>query len=95
MVCFSASPLEALVELDCRTFSGQINVQRAVDMRTLVSPPQLLLNDTAFFVPSHTVTLQNLESSSVTYTFSYQNARTIATYNNVRLVPLGDSGISG
>ncbi|POY75116.1 hypothetical protein BMF94_1746 [Rhodotorula taiwanensis] len=62
--------------------AGQINVQRAVDMRTLVSPPQLLLNDTAFFVPSHTVTLQNLESSSVTYTFSYQNARTIATYNN-------------
>lgn len=62
-----------------------INAQRAVDMRTLVSPAQIMLNDTKYFNGIHTITINNLEAVPVTYTLSNMNARAVTTYNNVRL----------
>lgn len=60
-----------------------INAQRAVDMRTLVSPAQIMLNDTKYFNGIHTITINNLEAVPVTYTLSNMNARAVSTYNNV------------
>lgn len=53
----------------------------------MISPPQITLNDTAYFDPAHTITIENRESGSVTYSLSMDTARTIATYNNVRAIP--------
>lgn len=62
--------------------AGVINAQRAVDMRTLVSPAQIMLNDTKYFNGIHTITINNLEAVPVTYTLSNMNARAVSTYNN-------------
>lgn len=63
--------------------AGVINAQRAVESRTLVSPAQIMLNDTQYFKGLHTITLDNREAVAVTYTLSNVNARAVATYNNV------------
>ncbi|BGP55847.1 hypothetical protein JCM8202v2_003454 [Rhodotorula sphaerocarpa] len=62
--------------------AGVVNVNRAIESRTMISPPQITLNDTAYFDPAHTITIENRESGSVTYSLSMDTARTIATYNN-------------
>ena len=57
--------------------SGQLNVWDAATMKTLVSPGQLLLNDTQYFRSDHIITIENTSGSSVTYALSHTPANTV------------------
>jgi len=57
--------------------SGQLNVWDAATMKTLVSPGEILLNDTQYFRSDHTITIENTSRSSVTYTLSHLSANTV------------------
>ena len=57
--------------------SGQINVWNAANMKTLVSPGEMLLNDTEYFRSDHIITIENTSGSSVTYTLSHTPANTV------------------
>ena len=57
--------------------SGQLNVWDAANMKTLVSPGEILLNDTQYFDSDHIITIENTSGSSVTYTLSHTPAKTV------------------
>ena len=57
--------------------SGQLNVWDAANMETLVSPGEMLLNDTQYFREDQVVTIENTSRSSVTYTLSHTPANTV------------------
>ncbi|KZV95913.1 subtilisin-like protein [Exidia glandulosa HHB12029] len=56
--------------------SGLINVWDAVNAKTLVSPSELLLNDTTHWKTKHTITIKNTGRSVQTYRLSHQPAGT-------------------
>ncbi|KAL0953072.1 hypothetical protein HGRIS_007272 [Hohenbuehelia grisea] len=56
--------------------AGLIHVDRAVHTSTLVTPAQLMLNDTANFDSFHTITVKNTGSEPVTYQLSHVAAGT-------------------
>ncbi|KAL0959397.1 hypothetical protein HGRIS_014646 [Hohenbuehelia grisea] len=59
--------------------AGLLQVHNAVKTKTVVTPAQLLLNDTAHFVPKHKVQIKNTGSQPVTYKLSHVAAGTIMT----------------
>ncbi|KZV90418.1 subtilisin-like protein [Exidia glandulosa HHB12029] len=56
--------------------SGLVNVWNAINVNTLISPSELLLNDTAHWNDKHTITVQNAGIVAQTYAFSHQAAGT-------------------
>ena len=57
--------------------SGQLNVWDAANVKTLVSPGEILLNDTQFFNSNQYITIENTSRSPVTYTLSHTPANTV------------------
>jgi hypothetical protein len=57
--------------------SGQIDVWGAATMRTLVSPGEILLNDTRYTRSDQFITIENTSRTSVTYTLSHTPANTV------------------
>jgi len=72
-VSFTSDSLQTVAQQG----SGQLNVWDAANMKTLVSPGELLLNDTQYFRSSHIITIENTSGSSVTYTLSHTPANTV------------------
>lgn len=64
--------------------AGRIDVGAALAAKTLISPSELNLNDTANSNRMQRITLTNRNSEAVTYTFSSSFAQGIVTYNNAR-----------
>ncbi|KAJ7282961.1 subtilisin-like protease [Mycena rebaudengoi] len=62
--------------------AGLIQVDRAIGMKTIVSPGQIALNDTAHFKANHTISIQNLGTKSVTYLLHHEPAGTLSTVKN-------------
>lgn len=61
-----------------------VQVDKAIEAKTLIVPSQLQLNDTAYFQKTKTITLVNRGSKAVTYTFSSSLGQGIGTYDKVR-----------
>ncbi|BGP72660.1 hypothetical protein NBRC10513v2_006056 [Rhodotorula toruloides] len=61
---------------------GLVQVDKAISTRTIVSPFELMLNDTAF--PAHTqkITLRNTNSFPMQYSVSISSAQAYGTYDN-------------
>ena len=57
--------------------SGQLNVWDAANIKTLVSPGEILLNDTQYFSSNQFITIENTSGSSMTYTLSHTPANTV------------------
>jgi len=57
--------------------SGQLNVWGAASMKTLISPGEILLNDTQYICSDQTISIENNSGSSVTYTLSHTPANTV------------------
>ena len=82
MLTTTAQPLPASHASDdlqtvAQQGSGQLNVWDAANRKTLVSPGEILLNDTQYFRSDHTITIENTSGSSVTYTLSHTPANTV------------------
>jgi hypothetical protein len=78
----TAQPLPASHDSDdlqtvAQQGSGQINVWGAANMKTLVSPGEILLNDTKYIRSDHLITIENTSGSSVTYVLSHTPANTV------------------
>jgi len=70
------------------TFSlGLINVHKAIHYKTVVTPGELLLNDTAYFKPKHVIKVQNTSSKLQTYKISHVPAGTAKTLANNEAIP--------
>lgn len=72
-VSFTSNNLQTVAQQG----SGQLNVWDAANMKTLVSPGAMLLNDTQYFRSDHIITIENTSGSSVTYTLSHTPANTV------------------
>ncbi|KAJ7346952.1 subtilisin-like protease, partial [Mycena albidolilacea] len=59
--------------------AGLIQVDRAIGMKTIVSPGQIALNDTAHFKANRTISITNLGSKAVTYQIHHVAAGTVGT----------------
>ncbi|KAJ7091118.1 peptidase S8/S53 domain-containing protein [Mycena epipterygia] len=59
--------------------AGLIQVDRAINMKTLVSPGQIALNDTMHFKANHTIFITNLSPKTVTYQIIHVPAGTVGT----------------
>ncbi|KAF7376432.1 Subtilisin-like protease [Mycena sanguinolenta] len=59
--------------------AGLIQVDRAINMKTIVEPGQIALNDTDHFKPNHTISITNMGSKVVTYQLQHIPAGTIST----------------
>ncbi|KAF8521827.1 subtilisin-like protease [Gautieria morchelliformis] len=68
-------PLQTLTQQG----AGLINVFDAIHFETTVSPGELILNDTAHFVGSHTITVQNTGKELQKYVLTHVPAGTAAT----------------
>ncbi|KAJ7495908.1 subtilisin-like protease [Mycena galericulata] len=62
--------------------AGLIQVDRAVNMQTIVSPGQIALNDTAHFKGNHTISITNTGNKTVTYQIRHVPAGTVETVQN-------------
>ncbi|KAG7098097.1 hypothetical protein E1B28_000071 [Marasmius oreades] len=69
------APLQTLAQQG----AGLVNAFNAAYATTLVSPGELLLNDTENFQPVHNFTVLNSAPSSKTYKLSHEPAGTVAT----------------
>ncbi|KAJ7187925.1 subtilisin-like protease [Mycena filopes] len=71
--------------------AGLIQVDRAIAMQTIVSPGQILLNDTTHFKANHTISITNTGQNTVTYRIQHVPAGTVGTIDanthNVDPVP--------
>ncbi|PFH53738.1 hypothetical protein AMATHDRAFT_83673 [Amanita thiersii Skay4041] len=80
--------------------AGLINVYNAVHYKTIVTPGELLLNDTTHFQRNHTITIRNTGSSLQTYNVSHAPAGTVNTIHSTNSsaiagpVPLNDRSAS-
>ncbi|BGP35147.1 hypothetical protein JCM10296v2_006977 [Rhodotorula toruloides] len=61
---------------------GLVQVDKAISTRTIVSPFELMLNDTAFPAAKQTITLRNTNAFSMQYTFSSSSTQAYAAYDN-------------
>ncbi|KAJ7497612.1 subtilisin-like protease [Mycena latifolia] len=59
--------------------AGLIQVDRAINMKTIVSPGQIALNDTANFKAEHSIWVTNMGVEAVTYQIRHVPAGTIGT----------------
>ncbi|KAL0564133.1 hypothetical protein V5O48_017920 [Marasmius crinis-equi] len=67
--------------------AGLVNVFDAVQSTTIVSPGELILNDTANFKGEQTFTVKNTGSSSKSYTLKHVPAGTAITVNGSSIFP--------
>ncbi|EJD37108.1 subtilisin-like protein [Auricularia subglabra TFB-10046 SS5] len=67
--------------------AGLINVFNALNVKTEVSPAELLLNDTAHWKGVHRITIKNTGQYKQKYTLSHQPAGT-ATMHDIALYPV-------
>ena len=65
--------------------AGRVQIFDAINSGTIVSPTELLLNDTAFFQSLQYLTITNSGSSKVNYKLSNIPAGTALAYQNVSL----------
>ena len=63
--------------------AGRLQLFEAINTSTVVSPTELLLNDTAYFQSLQYVTIQNTGNSEVTYTLSNVPAGTALAFRTV------------
>ncbi|GJE92794.1 peptidase S8 family domain-containing protein [Phanerochaete sordida] len=70
----------ALLQTAAQQGSGLIQVDSALGTKTVVTPAQLLLNDTAHFHGWQKFTVKNTDTKSVTYKLSHVPAGTALTY---------------
>ncbi|BGP11172.1 hypothetical protein JCM10049v2_007071 [Rhodotorula toruloides] len=61
---------------------GLVQVDKAISTRTIVSPFELMLNDTAFPAATQSITLRNTNAFSMQYTVSSSSTQAYATYDN-------------
>ncbi|GAA5857730.1 hypothetical protein JCM1840_000887 [Sporobolomyces johnsonii] len=61
---------------------GLVQVDRAVQIKTLIEPSMLLLNDTAYLNKTQNLRLTNRNDYPVVYTLSWKNAQGVVTYND-------------
>ncbi|KAJ6594206.1 subtilisin-like protease [Mycena capillaripes] len=59
--------------------AGLIQVDRAINMKTIVEPGQIALNDTEHFKANHTISITNLGPKTVTYQLRHVPAGTVGT----------------
>ncbi|KAG8936970.1 hypothetical protein FRC02_009107 [Tulasnella sp. 418] len=62
--------------------AGLINVYNAVHYGTVVTPGELLLNDTVYFKGQHTIKIENKSKKLQKYTISHEPAGTATTLQN-------------
>lgn len=75
--------------------AGLIQVNAAIGTKTIVSPTQLLLNDTAHLNPIQTFKIKNTGSSTVSYKLTHVPAGTIATFDTTTGFPVdGPIGVT-
>ncbi|KAL0959395.1 hypothetical protein HGRIS_014644 [Hohenbuehelia grisea] len=75
----SLNPGRDLFQTAAQQGAGLLQAHNAVHSKTIVTPAQLLLNDTAHFAPKHTVQIKNTGSQPVTYELSHVAAATVMT----------------
>lgn len=63
------------------TLAGLVQVVDAINAKTLISPFELQLNDTAYFKGAQTITLENRNPYAVKYTFSHVASRSLGVYD--------------
>ncbi|CAA7260648.1 unnamed protein product [Cyclocybe aegerita] len=86
-------PLQTLTQQG----AGLINVFDAIHADVIVSPGELILNDTVHFVPRHTITVRNTGTSAKSFSVSHVPAGTALTivagtiFPEVGPVPLTDT----
>ncbi|KAJ7085847.1 subtilisin-like protease [Mycena crocata] len=59
--------------------AGLIQVDRAINMKTIVSPTEIAMNDTSHFKPNHTISITNTGPRTVTYQIRHVPAGTVNT----------------
>lgn len=74
------SPLALALKL-IPTLTGLVQVVDAINAKTLISPYELQLNDTAYFKGVQTITLENRNPYAVKYTFSHVASRSLGVYD--------------
>ncbi|KAJ6587227.1 pyrolysin [Mycena vulgaris] len=62
--------------------AGLIQVDRAINMQTVVSPGQIALNDTAHFKAKHSIWVTNIGARTVTYQIQHVPAGTVGTVDS-------------
>ncbi|KAF9650862.1 subtilisin-like protease [Thelephora ganbajun] len=77
-----AKPLQTLIQAG----AGLIQVDRAVNTKTIIQPGHWTLNDTTHFQPTQKFTLTNLGTEPVTYSLAHVPAGTIYTYTGLEVV---------
>ncbi|GAA5999830.1 hypothetical protein JCM10207_005930 [Rhodosporidiobolus poonsookiae] len=75
---YGASTLEPIISQG----AGIIDVTRAIAARTIISPGQILLNDTQYLNNVQEITIENRNTFPVAYKLSASNALGISTFNN-------------
>ncbi|EAU90898.2 peptidase [Coprinopsis cinerea okayama7 len=75
----SSDAEDALLQTAIQQGAGLVNVHKAVHTTTLVSPGELVLNDTANFKPVHKVLLNNTGDTERTYSVKHVPAGTALT----------------
>lgn len=75
----------SLLQTATQQGAGLIQVNRAVHIRTIVTPAQLLLNDTANFHSYQTITITNTGSKKVRYKLEHVAAGTAATIRDASI----------
>ncbi|KAF9264125.1 subtilisin-like protease [Marasmius fiardii PR-910] len=78
---------DALLQTVTQQGAGLVNVFNAVHTTTLVSPGELILNDTAHFRRSQTLTVRNTDSSPKTYRLSHIPAGTAVSVTPGTIFP--------
>lgn len=76
-VAFPSSRTKA----DLAITAGLVQIVDAINAKTLISPYELQLNDTAYFGGVQTITLENRNAYAVKYTFSHVTARAVGVYD--------------
>ncbi|KAK7053257.1 hypothetical protein VNI00_003883 [Paramarasmius palmivorus] len=90
----------AIPETVAKQGAGLLDVYNAIHGTTNVSPGELLLNDSTYFVPEHTFTVKNVGSVNKEYQLSHVPAGTALTVNagtiftNLGYVPLTNDSIA-
>ncbi|QRV96031.1 minor extracellular protease vpr protein [Ceratobasidium sp. AG-Ba] len=77
---------KALLESAAHAGAGLVQVYDACYSTAMMSPAELLLNDTAKFAGSHSVTITNKGSKAVAYTITHLAAGTVPTINGTDFI---------
>ncbi|ORY84132.1 peptidase S8/S53 domain-containing protein [Leucosporidium creatinivorum] len=80
---YTTSSLESGSSLETTVLQGGglVQVVDAINAKTLITPYELQLNDTAYFKGVQTITLENRNPYAVKYTFSHVASRSLGAYD--------------